>query len=166
MRKAHTVLLLLAYGEKAFHFLSFVGFEKRATLKQTLTVYVVKICTVACRPIAKQRHRKKQLYNIHYWVTTSQTSMFARQQLESATEEWCFLCGPCRDVKSCVVNESQKQAFNMLCVYDHVTKLCRKQAEFIQNHENKHVRGVGQGEARHRKVLNLVAVKLTTVQVT
>jgi flagellar hook assembly protein FlgD len=35
----------------------------------------------------------------------------------------------------------------------------------IQNHENEHVRGIEQGEARHRG-LNLAVVKLTTVQVT
>jgi hypothetical protein len=43
------------------------------------------------------------------------------------------------------------KAFNLPYVYDHVTKLRRKQAEVIQNHENEHVRGIGQGEARHRK---------------
>jgi hypothetical protein len=36
-------------------------------------------------------------------------------------------------------------------IYDYVTKLCRQQAEVMQNHENEHVRDVGQGEARHRK---------------
>jgi hypothetical protein len=40
-------------------------------------------------------------------------------------------------------------AFNLPYVYDYITKLCRQQAEVIQNHEN--VRGIGQGEARHRK---------------
>jgi hypothetical protein len=34
-------------------------------------------------------------------------------------------------------------------------KLCRRQAEVIQNHENEHVRGVGKGEARHRKCKTL-----------
>jgi hypothetical protein len=42
-------------------------------------------------------------------------------------------------------------AFNLLYVYDYITKLCRQQAEVIQNHENEHVHGIGQGEARHRK---------------
>jgi hypothetical protein len=37
-------------------------------------------------------------------------------------------------------------AFNLLYVYE-----CRQQAEVIQNHENEHVHGIGQGEARHRK---------------
>jgi hypothetical protein len=34
-----------------------------------------------------------------------------------------------------------------------VTKLCRQQAEVIQNHEN--VRDIGQGEAPHRKYKRL-----------
>jgi hypothetical protein len=33
--------------------------------------------------------------------------MFARQQFETATEERRFLCGPCRDVISRKVSESQ-----------------------------------------------------------
>jgi hypothetical protein len=37
-------------------------------------------------------------------------------------------------------------AFNLLYAYDYIAKLCRKQAEVIQNHENEHVRGIGQGE--------------------
>jgi hypothetical protein len=36
-------------------------------------------------------------------------------------------------------------------VYDYVTKLCRRQAEVIENYEIEHVRGIGQGEARRRK---------------
>jgi hypothetical protein len=58
------------------------------------------------------------------------------------------------------------RAFNLPCVYDYITKLCRQQAEVMQNHENVHVCSIGQGEARRRKGLKLAAVKLTTVQVT
>jgi hypothetical protein len=36
---------------------------------------------VACRPVAGQRPRGKQIYNSHYWVTASQTSMLLWQQL-------------------------------------------------------------------------------------
>jgi hypothetical protein len=36
-------------------------------------------------------------------------------------------------------------------VYDYITKLCRRQAEVIQNHENPNVSAIGQEEARHRK---------------
>jgi hypothetical protein len=42
-------------------------------------------------------------------------------------------------------------AFNLFYVYNYITKLCRQQAEVIQNHENEHVLSIGQGEARHRK---------------
>jgi hypothetical protein len=33
---------------------------------------------------------------------------------------------------------------------DYITKLCRQQAEVIQNHENENVRNIAQGEVRHR----------------
>jgi hypothetical protein len=36
-------------------------------------------------------------------------------------------------------------------VYDYITKLCRQQAEIIQNHKNENVRKIGQSERRHRK---------------
>jgi hypothetical protein len=36
-------------------------------------------------------------------------------------------------------------------LYDYIIKLCRQQAEVIEIHENKHVRGTGHGEARNRK---------------
>jgi hypothetical protein len=45
--------------------------------------------------------------------------------------------------------------FNLPYVYCHIRKLCRQQAEVIQNHENEHVRGIGQGEARHRNYKRL-----------
>jgi hypothetical protein len=60
------------------------------------------------------------------------------------------------------------KAFNILHIYDYITKLCRQQAEVIQNHENANVCNIGQGEAQHRKYkrgLKLVVVKHTTVQV-
>jgi hypothetical protein len=55
-------------------------------------------------------------------------------------------CTPVRDLH---IN------FNLPYAYDYVTKLCRQQAEVIQNHENEYVRGRGQGEARHRKYKRL-----------
>jgi hypothetical protein len=51
-------------------------------------------------------------------------------------------CTPVRDLHT---------AFTLPYACDYITKLCRRQAEVIQNHENEHVRGIGQGEARHRK---------------
>jgi hypothetical protein len=46
-------------------------------------------------------------------------------------------------------------AFQIPYVYDYITKLCRQQAEVIQNHENENVRYIGQGEAPHRKYKRL-----------
>jgi hypothetical protein len=46
-------------------------------------------------------------------------------------------------------------AFQIPYVYDYITKLCRQQAEVIQNHENENVRYIGQGKALHRKYKRL-----------
>jgi hypothetical protein len=42
-------------------------------------------------------------------------------------------------------------AFKIPYVYDFITKLCRQQAEVIQNHQNPNVCNIGQDEAQHRK---------------
>jgi hypothetical protein len=46
-------------------------------------------------------------------------------------------------------------ASKLLYIYDYITKLCRQQAEVIQNHENANVRNIEQGEPRHRKYKRL-----------
>jgi hypothetical protein len=46
-------------------------------------------------------------------------------------------------------------AFQIPSVFDYITKLCRQQAEVIQNHDNGNVRTIGQGDARHRKYKRL-----------
>jgi hypothetical protein len=46
-------------------------------------------------------------------------------------------------------------AFNLPYAYDYTIKLCRQQAEVIQNLENKHVCSIGQGKARYRKYKRL-----------
>jgi hypothetical protein len=46
-------------------------------------------------------------------------------------------------------------AFQIPFVYDYLIKLCRQQAEVIQNHDNENVRTIGQGEVRHRKYRRL-----------
>jgi hypothetical protein len=43
------------------------------------------------------------------------------------------------------------KAFNIPYIYDYITKLCRQQAEIIQNHGNTNVRNIGQSEPVHRK---------------
>jgi len=56
--------------------------------------------------------------------------------------------------------------FQILYVYDFITKMCGKQAEVIQNNDNENVRSIGNSEAQHRKHKDsdLVAVKRTIVQ--
>jgi hypothetical protein len=46
----------------------------------------------------------------------------------------------------CTLVHDMHTAFDLPYVYDYATKLCRQQAEIIQNHENEHVHGTGQGE--------------------
>jgi hypothetical protein len=45
--------------------------------------------------------------------------------------------------------------FNIPYIYDYITKLCRKQAKIIQNHDNANVCKIGQGEPGHRKFKRL-----------
>jgi hypothetical protein len=58
---------------------------------------------------------------------------------------------------SCIPVRDLHTAFNLPNVYDYKTKLCRQQAEVIQNHANEHVRGIGQENIRD---LNFAVVKL------
>jgi hypothetical protein len=41
-------------------------------------------------------------------------------------------------------------AFKIPYVYDYIKKLCRQQAEVIQNLDNENVHNIGQGESGHR----------------
>jgi hypothetical protein len=42
-------------------------------------------------------------------------------------------------------------ALNIPYVYNYITKLCREQADVIQNHRNPNVLAIGQGAAMHSK---------------
>jgi len=44
-----------------------------------------------------------------------------------------------------VPSRDMRMVFKIPYVYDFVTKLCRRQAEIIQNHDNENVRNIGQG---------------------
>jgi nucleoid DNA-binding protein len=46
-------------------------------------------------------------------------------------------------------------AFQVSYIYDYITKLCKQQAEVIQNHENANFRDIGKFQARHRKYKGL-----------
>jgi hypothetical protein len=79
------------------------------------------------------------------WELAADTYLFKLQRLQNKVLRTFGnfpRCTPVRDMHT---------AYNLPYVYDYITKLCRKQAEVIRNHENEHVRGRGQGEARYRK---------------
>jgi hypothetical protein len=58
--------------------------------------------------------------------------------------------------------------FKLSYIYNYITKLCRQQAEVIQNHKNANISNIGQGDADTGNIrsLNLAVVKHTIVQVT
>jgi hypothetical protein len=89
--------------------------------------------------------RTVKTYACPAWELAADTYLLKLQRLQNKV--LCTIgnfprCTPVRDMHT---------AFNLPYVYDYITELCRKQAEVIWNHENEHVRGIGQGEARHRK---------------
>jgi hypothetical protein len=55
-------------------------------------------------------------------------------------------CIPVRDLHT---------TFNLPYVHDYIIKLCKRQAEVIQTHENEHVCGIEKSEVRHRKYKRL-----------
>jgi hypothetical protein len=66
----------------------------------------------------------------------------------------------------CALTRELQAAFEILCVYDFVTKLCRQQTDVTQNHENINISNTAQGEAQLRKHdSKLVAVKRTAIRV-
>jgi hypothetical protein len=106
--------------------------------------------------------RSVMSYACPAWELAADTYLFKLQRLRNKvlpTIGHFPRCTPVRDLHT---------AFILPYVYNYITKLCRQQVEVVQNHENEHVRDIGQGEDRHRKYkdLNLAVVKLTTVQVT
>jgi hypothetical protein len=50
----------------------------------------------------------------------------------------------------CTPVRNLHMAFKLPYVCDYITKLCRQQAEVIQNHENENLRNIGQGEPQHK----------------
>jgi hypothetical protein len=83
------------------------------------------------------------------WEFAAHTHLMKLQRLQNKvlrTIGSFSRCTPVRDMHT---------AFNLPYVYDYITKLFRQQAEVRQNHENEHVRSIGQCEARHRKYKRL-----------
>jgi hypothetical protein len=90
-------------------------------------------------------------YACPIWELVADTYFFKFQHLQSKV-----LC-TIGNFPRCTLVLDLHTAFNLPYVCDYVTKLCRQQAEVIQNHENEHVLGmhIGQGDTRHIKYKRL-----------
>jgi hypothetical protein len=90
----------------------------------------------------------------------------ARTQQYNSCWKRCFLC--CLPISrepkhriddyfpGCTPVRDLHTAFNLsLYIHNYITKLCRRQAEVIQDHENQHVRSTREGEAIYRKYKRL-----------
>jgi hypothetical protein len=83
------------------------------------------------------------------WEIAADTYFLKLQRLQNKvlhTIGYFSRCTPVHDLHT---------TFNLPYVYNRITKLCRKQAEGIQDHENEHVRSIRLGDARHRKYKRL-----------
>jgi hypothetical protein len=78
------------------------------------------------------------------WEFAADTHLLKLQRLQNKV-----LCTT-GNLPRCTLVCDVHMAFNLLHVYNYITKLCRQQAEFIQNHENDYVRSTGQGKARQK----------------
>jgi hypothetical protein len=77
-------------------------------------------------------------YYCSTWELTADTYLLKLQRMQNKVLRTIgnFLrCTPVQDLHA---------AFNLLCVCDYITKLCRRQAEVIQYYENEHIRSIGQ----------------------
>jgi hypothetical protein len=82
------------------------------------------------------------------------TSQKTRQILKLQRLQNKFLCTIGKFPRRSLVRDLH-MAFKLPHIYDYITKLCRQQAEVIQNRENANVRSIGQDEPRHRKYKRL-----------
>jgi hypothetical protein len=89
--------------------------------------------------------RSAMTYACLSWVLAADVYLLKLQLLKKK-----ILCTPGNSPR-CTLVRDMHTAIHLPHVYDYTTKLCKQQAEVIQNHENVHVRGITQDEARHRK---------------
>jgi hypothetical protein len=83
------------------------------------------------------------------WELAAGTSLLKLQHLQNN------VLHKVGDFRRCTQVRDRHTTFNLPYVCDYITKLCRQQAEVIQNHENEHVCDIGQGEATHRNYKRL-----------
>jgi hypothetical protein len=79
------------------------------------------------------------------WEFAAETYLLKLQRLQNKV-----LCTT-GNLPRCTLVRDIHVAFQIRYVYDYITKLCRRRAEIVQNHENENVCNIGQGETPHRK---------------
>jgi hypothetical protein len=72
------------------------------------------------------------------WELAADTYLLKLQRLQNKVH--CTIGNFLRFTPVCDLHK----AFNLLYTYNYITKLCRQQAEVIQNYENEHVLSIGQ----------------------
>jgi hypothetical protein len=88
--------------------------------------------------------RSVMTYASPAWEFAADTHLLKLQRLQN--KALCTIGKPVRDLHL---------ASQIPFVYDYITKLCRQQAEVIQNHDIENVRTIGKCEACHRKYKRL-----------
>jgi hypothetical protein len=79
------------------------------------------------------------------WEFAAETYLLKLQRLQNKV-----LCTT-GNLLRCTLVRDMHMAFQILYVYNYITKLYRRQADSIHNHENENVHNIGQGETPHRK---------------
>jgi hypothetical protein len=101
------------------------------------------------RTLHKALFRSLMTYACSAWELAADTHRLKLQRLQNK------VLRTIRKFPRCTSVRDLHMAINLPCVYDYIMKLCRQQTEVLQNHENEHVHGIGQGEDRHRKYKRL-----------
>jgi hypothetical protein len=88
-------------------------------------------------------------YAYRTWEYAADGHLLKLQRLQNR------VLGAIGDLDRCTPVRELHVAIEIPYLYDYIDILCRTQAELILNHVNASVRGIGQGEARHRKYKKL-----------
>jgi len=110
---------------------------------------IEKLSDKANMTLYKALIRSKMTYACPAWETAADTHLIKLQRLQNKVLR---LIG---DLPRRTPMRYMHTEFQIPYVYDFITKICRKQAEVIQNYDNENVRRIESGEAKHRKYKRL-----------
>jgi hypothetical protein len=84
-------------------------------------------------------------YACPVWETVADSHLLKLQRLQNR------VLRTTGNLPRCTVTRALHLEFQIPYLYDYITKICRKQADVIQNHDNVNVRNTSKNEAQHRK---------------